>query len=74
MDAKVVNGSLFLLSGKKDKLLLYHCRDGDVDIEAAEEMDASNKVQVTHVSPACKFLSTLSFPAPHVCVCRVNSR
>ena len=50
MDAKVVNGSLFLLSGKKDKLLLYHCRDSDVDVEAAEEMEASNKVQVSHLA------------------------
>eukprot|EP00750_Incisomonas_marina_P029200 INCI7068.4.p1 GENE.INCI7068.4~~INCI7068.4.p1 ORF type:complete len:287 (+),score=59.52 INCI7068.4:419-1279(+) len=59
MDAKVVNGSLFLLSGKKDKLLLYHCRDSDVDVEAAEEMEASNKA-------LCKSLKSNKIPFEYV--------
>ena len=44
-DGKVVNESLFLLSGKKDRVVLYHCREADIDLTEAEKLDAACKVR-----------------------------
>ncbi len=45
LDAQVVRASLFLLVNKHDKLLLYHCREPDIDVEETEKLDASIKVR-----------------------------
>jgi len=43
MDAKLIAQCTFLLSGKKDKIILYHCHRDDVSPEEDEKIAKSNK-------------------------------